>query len=414
MFAIANLPSVALLNSRRGLTPPHRVKSISMATFSQEEIEFVKSHGNDECAKTWLGLWDISDPKQRASKQQSQDHRELMVDKYERKRYYLEPASPLKSIAAASGTSTTVTASNMSSSTGSSSGSSGSFSSGGIIGAVSSNSSGSSPQSQKMDNNLAALKAITLTPPTRNASSRISTHSQHPRSQVQINNNHLNNNLNHQNSSVSNSGNSFSASSIGGVNGGISFHHQPFSSVDNSLFNPQPAPAQSQQQQQNHHQNRSSSNQNLVNNNNNNIIANGNSGVNNSNSFTMPTTATTMNGTNKNRRHNGFSDSNGNHMDFVADFGAAADIFNTPNNNYQNGGFLVNGKNGGIVNGGGGAGVVAGNGVATENFADFDHNPIFNAAGEFETGEGMEESECLVVVAKRIGQSDRKSRAVRS
>ncbi|XP_052837852.1 target of Myb protein 1 isoform X1 [Drosophila gunungcola] len=77
----------------RGLTPPHRVKSISMATFTQDEIDFLRTHGNELCAKTWLGLWD---PK-RAVHQQEQ--RELMMDKYERKRYYLEPASPLKSLA---------------------------------------------------------------------------------------------------------------------------------------------------------------------------------------------------------------------------------------------------------------------------------------------------------------------------
>lgn len=64
---------------RRGLTPPHRVKSISMATFTPDEIEFVRSHGNDECSKTWLGLWDTK----RIIKQ---EHREFMVDKYERKR----------------------------------------------------------------------------------------------------------------------------------------------------------------------------------------------------------------------------------------------------------------------------------------------------------------------------------------
>uniref|UniRef100_A0A0K8UQW7 Arf-GAP domain and FG repeat-containing protein 1 n=1 Tax=Bactrocera latifrons TaxID=174628 RepID=A0A0K8UQW7_BACLA len=75
----------------RGLTPPHRVKSISMATFTQDDVDFLKSHGNDECAKTWLGLWD---PKRAVH----QDQRELMIDKYERKRYYLEPASPLKSL----------------------------------------------------------------------------------------------------------------------------------------------------------------------------------------------------------------------------------------------------------------------------------------------------------------------------
>uniref|UniRef100_A0A1I8Q194 Arf-GAP domain-containing protein n=1 Tax=Stomoxys calcitrans TaxID=35570 RepID=A0A1I8Q194_STOCA len=92
----------------RGLTPPHRVKSISMATFTQDEIDFLKAHGNDVCAKTWLGLWD---PKRAVH----QDQRELMIDKYERKRYYLEPASPLKSLTNAtnlktSSSSTTATA----------------------------------------------------------------------------------------------------------------------------------------------------------------------------------------------------------------------------------------------------------------------------------------------------------------
>lgn len=62
-----------------------------MATFTPDEIEFLKSHGNEECAKTWLGLWD---PKRNVH----QDQRELIIDKYERKRYYLEPGSPLKSI----------------------------------------------------------------------------------------------------------------------------------------------------------------------------------------------------------------------------------------------------------------------------------------------------------------------------
>ncbi|KAH8266471.1 hypothetical protein KR044_001516, partial [Drosophila immigrans] len=90
----------------RGLTPPHRVKSISMATFTQEELDFLKAHGNELCAKTWLGLWD---PK-RATPQQ--DQRELMIDKYERKRYYLEPASPLKSLANAVNLKTTSNSNN--------------------------------------------------------------------------------------------------------------------------------------------------------------------------------------------------------------------------------------------------------------------------------------------------------------
>lgn len=70
---------IFIFSYSRGITPPHRVKSISMATFSNDEIDFIKSHGNDECAKTWLGLWD---PK----RVHTQEHRELMIEKYERKR----------------------------------------------------------------------------------------------------------------------------------------------------------------------------------------------------------------------------------------------------------------------------------------------------------------------------------------
>ncbi|CRL00762.1 CLUMA_CG014017, isoform A [Clunio marinus] len=78
----------------RGLTPPHRVKSISMAKFTTEELEFLQKHGNDECSKTWLGLWD-------SKRVIKQDQRDFIIDKYEKKRYYLESASPLKSISTA-------------------------------------------------------------------------------------------------------------------------------------------------------------------------------------------------------------------------------------------------------------------------------------------------------------------------
>ncbi len=30
----------------RGLNPPHRVKSINMATFTPDEVDFVRAHGN--------------------------------------------------------------------------------------------------------------------------------------------------------------------------------------------------------------------------------------------------------------------------------------------------------------------------------------------------------------------------------
>lgn len=74
-----NSDYVYCITYRRGLTPPHRVKSISMATFTPDELEFIRTHGNDECSKTWLGLWDTK-------RTLKQDHRDFMVDKYEKKR----------------------------------------------------------------------------------------------------------------------------------------------------------------------------------------------------------------------------------------------------------------------------------------------------------------------------------------
>lgn len=38
---------------RRGLNPPHRVKSISMTTFTQQEIEFLQKYGNEVMAMAW-------------------------------------------------------------------------------------------------------------------------------------------------------------------------------------------------------------------------------------------------------------------------------------------------------------------------------------------------------------------------
>lgn len=59
-----------------------------MATFTTEEIELLKSKGNDYCKRVWLGLYDgtlHSDPRE------EQTIRDFMVDKYERKRYYIDP-----------------------------------------------------------------------------------------------------------------------------------------------------------------------------------------------------------------------------------------------------------------------------------------------------------------------------------
>uniref|UniRef100_A0A8C1WUW2 ArfGAP with FG repeats 1a n=1 Tax=Cyprinus carpio TaxID=7962 RepID=A0A8C1WUW2_CYPCA len=74
----------------RGLNPPHRVKSISMTTFTQQEIEFLQKHGNELCKRIWLGLYDdrnlvIPDFRE------PQKVKEFLQDKYEKKRWYVSP-----------------------------------------------------------------------------------------------------------------------------------------------------------------------------------------------------------------------------------------------------------------------------------------------------------------------------------
>ncbi|KAI5704577.1 hypothetical protein M8J75_006806 [Diaphorina citri] len=72
----------------RGLTPPHRVKSISMTTFTPEEVEMLKSRGNDYCRRVWLGLCDNS-----IQYKDEQQIKDFMIDKYEKKRYYIDPST---------------------------------------------------------------------------------------------------------------------------------------------------------------------------------------------------------------------------------------------------------------------------------------------------------------------------------
>ncbi|KAF7230273.1 arf-GAP domain and FG repeat-containing protein 2 isoform X1 [Nothobranchius furzeri] len=71
----------------RGLNPPHRVKSISMTTFSQQEVEFLQNHGNEVGRRTWLCVFDpkadgFSDLKD------SQKFKEFLQDKYEKKKWH--------------------------------------------------------------------------------------------------------------------------------------------------------------------------------------------------------------------------------------------------------------------------------------------------------------------------------------
>ncbi|XP_066586999.1 arf-GAP domain and FG repeat-containing protein 1 isoform X2 [Prorops nasuta] len=83
----------------RGLTPPHRVKSISMAVFSQDEIEFIKERGNEYCRRIWLGLMNSSDEKKLDTKDE-QRMKDLMSAKYESKQYYLDPSISNQNVSA--------------------------------------------------------------------------------------------------------------------------------------------------------------------------------------------------------------------------------------------------------------------------------------------------------------------------
>ncbi|XP_041357186.1 arf-GAP domain and FG repeat-containing protein 1-like isoform X2 [Gigantopelta aegis] len=79
----------------RGLNPPHRVKSISMASFSPEEMDFLKSHGNELCRKVFLGLYD-SQAWPEPDSRDEQRVRDFMVQKYENKRWYVAPTESMK------------------------------------------------------------------------------------------------------------------------------------------------------------------------------------------------------------------------------------------------------------------------------------------------------------------------------
>lgn len=237
-----------------------------MATFTEDEVDFLRTHGNEECAKTWLGLWD-------AKRAPKMDHKDFMIEKYERKRFYLEPASPLKSIPSSTKLSSTTNTTTMSSSI---------------------NSSASSTSTRSNDD-LSTLKSVNLTPPSIVRQNAIRQH--------------------HKPSSASSSTTSSSSSST------LSSHqkrsngfHDPFPHIEDagSLFK-----------------------------------------------HCKPTNGVKQTNGVKNNNHN---------------FGDPFDV--VPTSNQTNG--LVNGCNGSMQNGNitnGGSGVM-------ENFADFEHNQIYNAAGE--------------------------------
>ncbi|CAH1781941.1 unnamed protein product [Owenia fusiformis] len=79
----------------RGITPPHRVKSITMTSFSPDDIEYLKCHGNDYCRKVWLGLYDSRSGAEPDSRDENKV-KEFMSQKYEKKRWYVAPNESMK------------------------------------------------------------------------------------------------------------------------------------------------------------------------------------------------------------------------------------------------------------------------------------------------------------------------------
>ncbi|XP_039571244.1 arf-GAP domain and FG repeat-containing protein 2-like [Passer montanus] len=89
-ISVGSLVCTGCSGALRGLNPPHRVKSISMTTFSEAEVLFLQARGNEACRRVWLGtldpraslLPDCRDP---------QRLKEFLQEKYERKRWYVAP-----------------------------------------------------------------------------------------------------------------------------------------------------------------------------------------------------------------------------------------------------------------------------------------------------------------------------------
>ena len=63
-----------------------------MATFTQEEIDFLKERGNEYCRRIWLGLLHPDSNLPNLDTKDEQKLKDLMSEKYEMKRYYLNPS----------------------------------------------------------------------------------------------------------------------------------------------------------------------------------------------------------------------------------------------------------------------------------------------------------------------------------
>ncbi|XP_042330001.1 arf-GAP domain and FG repeat-containing protein 2 isoform X2 [Sceloporus undulatus] len=104
-ITIGSFVCTACSGALRGLNPPHRVKSISMTTFTESEVQFLQTRGNEACRKIWLGTFD-SRTSLLPDSQDPQKVKEFLQEKYEKKRWYVSPeqAKSLPSLSSQSST----------------------------------------------------------------------------------------------------------------------------------------------------------------------------------------------------------------------------------------------------------------------------------------------------------------------
>jgi len=72
----------------RGINPPHRIKSISMSSFTSEEVDMMRKKGNAWCNAVWLGSYQKSTMP--IDFKDDEKIKEFIIAKYEKKRYYVD------------------------------------------------------------------------------------------------------------------------------------------------------------------------------------------------------------------------------------------------------------------------------------------------------------------------------------
>ena len=72
------------LSLSRGITPPHRIKSMSMSSFTADEVNFIRNRGNAWAKKVYTGLYDEN--RAAFDLKDAEGVRDFIIEKYEKKR----------------------------------------------------------------------------------------------------------------------------------------------------------------------------------------------------------------------------------------------------------------------------------------------------------------------------------------